>query len=214
MPLSPSSILVTGGKGFIGSRVVKALLEQGHKVYVEDLNHKEPVTEVLHGIIHLAAVSRVKTAEESPLECLRTNVMYTAECLQRAKLNVSWFLMLGSQEQGDNFYGMSKKFAEDFAKRYCRKEGIPLMIVKPPVVWGAGDNEDKLVPRMVAAARAGESLPCDVESLRIVSVGEVVEAILATLGGDGQLNLPGDVIRTSTLKGLMRYVAHPDQKSA
>jgi UDP-glucose 4-epimerase len=112
MPKS-SRVLVTGGAGFIGRRVVTALLNDGHEVTVVDLRAYpdggvrsvigdltdpqtvakavQPDTEV---IIHLAAVTSVLKSVEDPVSTHRLNVDATARLLEQARENeVDTFLL-------------------------------------------------------------------------------------------------------------------------
>jgi UDP-glucose 4-epimerase len=100
-----SQVLVTGGSGFIGRRLVRALLETGADVTVADLrafpdddvrtvvgdlcdpsvvvSAVRPGTEV---IIHLAAVTRVLLSIEDPVGTHALNVDATAGLLEQARL--------------------------------------------------------------------------------------------------------------------------------
>src|SRR5271170_9001 len=111
--VSPARVLVTGGSGFIGRRVVRALLEQGADVTVADQRPSphgdvravigdlcdpgtvaeavRPGTDV---IIHLAAITRVLQSIEDPAATHRVNVEVTAALLEQARLRgVSAFLL-------------------------------------------------------------------------------------------------------------------------
>jgi UDP-glucose 4-epimerase len=110
---SLSRVLVTGGAGFIGRRVVRALLDQGHEVtsvdkqaFPDDRVHSvvgdlcdpavvatavRPGTEV---IVHLAAVTSVLRSMEDPAGTFRLNVGATASLLECARLTgVKTFLL-------------------------------------------------------------------------------------------------------------------------
>src|SRR5690606_8484767 len=94
-------VLVTGGAGFIGSRVVAGLRHTGHDVVVADSRPPaDPEIEHVSGdlldpavrekafasgvdaVVHLAAFTSVLKSVERPDECLRHNVELTAARLE------------------------------------------------------------------------------------------------------------------------------------
>jgi UDP-glucose 4-epimerase len=100
----PSRVLVTGGAGFIGRRVVRALLDAGHAVTVVDRHpvsdHRVnsvvgdlcdpavagdalgPATDV---VIHLAAITSVLRSMEDPIGTYKLNVDATFNLLETAR---------------------------------------------------------------------------------------------------------------------------------
>lgn len=109
----PSRVLVTGGAGFIGRRVIRSLLGQGHEVISADRQAfaDEQVSSVVGDlcdpavvadavgrkpevIIHLAAVTSVLRSVDDPAGTYKLNVEATASLLEQARLHgVRTFLL-------------------------------------------------------------------------------------------------------------------------
>jgi UDP-glucose 4-epimerase len=97
------NIVVTGGAGFIGSHVVDAFIDAGHRVTVLDVRpaHRPDVTSVstdvcdLDGltaalagqdvVFHLAAVSNINVALAHPVETVQINIAGTAHVWEAAR---------------------------------------------------------------------------------------------------------------------------------
>jgi UDP-glucose 4-epimerase len=112
---SRSQVLVTGGSGFIGRRLVRALLQAGAHVTVADkrafpddavesvvgdlcdpsvvARAVQPGTDV---IVHLAAVTRVLDSIEDPAGTYRLNVDATANLLEQARTHGTGTFLLAS----------------------------------------------------------------------------------------------------------------------
>ncbi len=115
MGLKNKNILVTGGTGFIGGHLVRALLEENCKIIIpyQDTNPNSYFFEQklekkailafcdlksfkrtldlitkyeIDFIFHLAAQAIVTTAYHNPLETLETNIMGTANILEASRL--------------------------------------------------------------------------------------------------------------------------------
>jgi UDP-glucose 4-epimerase len=108
MNQSQKKVVVTGGAGFIGSHLVRMLLEEGYAVsvvdnlsrgkrervppeavlFAQDILDTEALAKVFAGadfVFHLAAIPQVQYSIEHPLETNRVNVEGTISVLQAAK---------------------------------------------------------------------------------------------------------------------------------
>lgn len=126
--MKKKNILVTGGSGFIGSTLIKNLINSGYKVNCLDLkrpdfsasknfkffkgsvNDKEIVKKSISNckiIIHLAASLGVQHTDSNIVECLDLNIYGTRILLEIAQKNkVDKFIFISSSE----VYGEQKKF--------------------------------------------------------------------------------------------------------
>ena len=110
---SPSHVLVTGGAGFIGRRVVRAVLDAGHRVTVIDRHAfpddrvrsvvgdlcepatiGEALSQSTDAVIHLAAITRVLLSMEDPVGTYKLNVDATFNLLEQSRqTGVKTFLL-------------------------------------------------------------------------------------------------------------------------
>jgi UDP-glucose 4-epimerase len=103
-PLAGRRVLVTGGAGFIGTHVVRALVAAGATVTVADLRPSSEggarsvvgdltrpgavdaaLEDGTDAVVHLAAATSVLQSIERPVETFETNVVMTAALLERAR---------------------------------------------------------------------------------------------------------------------------------
>jgi len=168
-------ILVTGCSGYIGSHLVKILVDQGHQVYGQDIVDPKiqlhnflkcdvrvsTITE--HNfdcVIHLAALVQVGGGELNALEYYSTNIQGTVELLHRVSTKNFIFVSTGMADLCNSVYGISKRAAEDCVKDYCGKNNIPFTIFRFYNVIGSthfpATNPDGLFYNLVKAVETGE----------------------------------------------------------
>ncbi len=134
-----NKVIVTGGAGFVGSHIVRALLDRGDEVHVIDnyaggkrperldsraiyheldIREAEKITPIFSGakyVFHEAALPRVQFSIEHPLETMAVNVTGTANVLRAA-------------HQG----GVSRVVLASSGSVYGDQETMPLVETLPP----------------------------------------------------------------------------------
>lgn len=182
------AIGVTGGSGFIGSYVCKALRAEGYEVVVFDRWGKAPdgvtaflgdvrdqvaVTEFaahVDGIIHLAAVLGTQETIANPRPAAETNILGTLNVFEAAAqyglplVNAA----VGNARIGRGTYCITKTCAEDFVGMYNEDRGQRFVSVRPvnaygpgqkaPAPWGSSKVR-KIMPTFILSALTGQPIP-------------------------------------------------------
>ena len=185
-------ILVTGSAGFIGSSLKDLLEKKGIEVIPYDLKDTPPndVRDIsnlkmkmkdISGIVHLAAISRVKIAHENPLECINTNiggtinVLEAARLYRREKISSPWVIFASSREvfgepdklpateksprKAINVYGVAKITGEELCKIFARNYGLKTRVLRFSNVYtGKRDQLDRVTPKFLSQALKDEDL--------------------------------------------------------
>ena len=222
--------LVTGSSGFLGRHLVRQLRMEGQTVVeasrtVGDV--AEPATwaglPAADTVVHLAAKSFVPDSWEDPIAFLRVNVQGTAQALEYCRRRGAHLVFLSSYLYGDvsrqpipesaplianNPYALSKKLAEEACGFFAGRFGLSITILRPFNIYGPGQADTFLVPRIVNQVRAGRDIHVrDLEPRRdYVYVRDVVDAIARSVAsasgfrvfniGSGVSHSVGELIET------------------
>ncbi len=144
-------ILITGGKGFIGSHLVESLSKK-HAIKIFDLKEGKDVRNFellleeakdVEAIIHLAALCKASESIEIPLEYFSTNIIGTANVLEVARrLGIKKVIHASSAAISSlTPYGISKKHAEELCKLYIKLYKMNVIILRIFNVYG--ERNDK-----------------------------------------------------------------------
>jgi UDP-glucuronate 4-epimerase len=181
-------ILVTGGRGFIGSRLCEALVDAGFGVRcVDDLSGSggagapvaaetviapaDPMHLVgMDAVIHLAALPGVRS-RSTPAALRAANVELTDRLAAAAALHGTRFVFVSSS----SVYGNASVLptpehsplapinpyaaSKVAAEQAVLSRGGDPVIVRPFTVYGPGQRPDMAFARWIAAMRAGEPIP-------------------------------------------------------
>lgn len=154
-------IVVTGGAGFVGTNLIKRLVEEGHEVVSIDnystgteSNHIEGCTYFNKDIVdinsysewspdviyHLAAIARIQPSFKRPKEYFLTNANGTLNLAHWCSVNNVPLIYAGSSSKHSgrykNPYTFSKDVGEDIIKLYQTHYGLKASIARFYNVYG------------------------------------------------------------------------------
>jgi nucleoside-diphosphate-sugar epimerase len=186
-----STIAITGGTGFVGSRLIALALEAGHQVRAltrrdqaerthitwirGDLDDKAALARLAEGadaVIHVAGV--VNAPDRAGFE--RGNVAGTRNMLAAAEgAGVQRFVhvsSLAAREPEMSDYGWSKAEGD----RLVEDSLLETSIVRPPAIYGPGDME---MLELFKLARKGLALLPPGGRISVIEVGDLGRLLLA-----------------------------------
>ena len=161
--ITQRKILVTGGAGFVGSNLIKLLLEKGHKVTSLDnydsgtmQNHHQGADyipgdiELINTldkdfdiIYHCAALSRIQPSFNNPDETYRVNTLGTQKVCEFARKNGIKVVYAGSSSKHhdpyQSPYAACKYMGEEVCKMYKKTYGMDIEIARFYNVYGPGE---------------------------------------------------------------------------
>ena len=155
-------IIVTGGAGFIGTNLIKALLKKGYSVTSIDnystglkSNHVKGCTYIDFDIrhikdysawgkfdivYHLAALARIQPSFKTPVKTFTTNVNGTLSIVEFCtKNNIPLFYAGSSSHHSGKFknpYTYSKEIGEEIIQLYQKHYGLKASIARFYNVYG------------------------------------------------------------------------------
>lgn len=215
-------ILVTGGCGFIGRRLIKKLVKAHHEVVnIDAMTYASQVPEggdgVKHilkpigqeslkeagigfnAIIHLAAESHVDRSISGSSQFMETNIMGTYQMLEAARQMRCRFIHVSTDEvygdtssEVDEFYrcepsspySASKAASDHLVTAWARTYKFKAIITRCSNNYGPGQNEEKLIPKVISNALSETPIPIYGNGTQIrnwIHVDDHCEAIMRVL---------------------------------
>lgn len=152
-------ILITGGKGYIGRNLSIANSQSiDREIEITELHQQERGQ--VEGIIHLAAISRVRHCEEDPVNASKTNVVGVTSMLELARRSNSWVVYISSIEAKEkrNIYGLTKWFGEELCRYYSERYGLRIVVLRLGDVIGKDNHPTKAIPKIDRLIKAGKNV--------------------------------------------------------
>ena len=201
---SSSAILATGATGFLGGHITRALVARGHRVTRMGRDLRDPGTfpEGTFGmIVHIAAMVDKKYWTRPDM--FDVNVEGTRRLLD-AYPDAKMVFLSSADVERDTLtpYARSKHEAE--ALVLSRKSSH--LAVRPPSVFGPGDTHDKLVPRLFAKYRLGQSMTVAEGDNELIYVKDLADQVAEGLARSGIWRIRGRTISNPELDRLVGAV--------
>ena len=180
-------ILVTGGAGFIGSNLIKGLIDlnfelvsldnystgskinelDGVKYIEDDVLNIDNIDNDFDFCFHLAAQSRVQPSFDNPEESLSVNVLGTSRVMEWSRINDTKVVYAGSSSKhhkpSESPYAMYKFLGEEVCKLYKESYNVNAEIARFYNVYGPGENVDEIYGNVIgiwiSKIMKGEPLP-------------------------------------------------------
>ncbi|PIS42620.1 MAG: hypothetical protein COT24_02370 [Candidatus Kerfeldbacteria bacterium CG08_land_8_20_14_0_20_40_16] len=203
------NIFVTGGTGFIGQHLIRALLVEGNEVHflIRDQNkagifgsekaipqvgslentdsYRKVFNQNIEVVYHLAAIPGQKWGFRKK-DYYKLNVQATKNLLEVCQNKIKRFIFCSSinaiSENGflRDDYGQSKWQAERYVQEY-QQRGLKTVIIRPAVIYGPGDIQGMMLKlcRLVKS-RKFRFISSGNNVLPFVYISDLVSAFLQT----------------------------------
>ncbi len=165
-------VLVTGGSGFVGRRLVEVLRNQGTEVYAPRRNALDVSAGTfpdlsVDWVIHLAGRTFVPASWSEPADFYRVNTLGTVNVLDYCRRTQARLIYVSGYCYGipeslpipetaprkpNNPYAFSKSAAEDACRFFSEALQTSVMIVRPFNIYGPGQQSNFLIPHIVEQA--------------------------------------------------------------
>lgn len=201
------SIAVTGASGFLARHLIEALRREGHSIVETDVQTGCDILDIedlralpkFNVLVHLAARTFIPDSFKDSRAFYETNVMGTVNCLEACKEREARMVFASTYVYGTpqylpvdekhpvqkwNPYSTSKILGEELCEAYCDHFEVPVRILRIFNLYGPGQADHFLIPKIVAGVHAGVVKLFTPEPRRdYVYIKDVVDAFVLCAGG-------------------------------
>ena len=154
--------LVTGSNGLLGSQLVRKLEAQDHTVLRGD--REGSILEDVDYIFDCAAYGNLY-GQDSQTKTYQANIVRFNKLLRNArKMNYKALIATSSSSVTlpvQTHYSKTKKLMELSAMTEFYRHNKPIAAVRPYTIYGVGDNDIHLIPRIFRSCLFGEPMVFD-----------------------------------------------------
>src|SRR6266540_4957445 len=199
-------VVVTGGSGFMGGYIVRALQDKGYDVTIFDtedgrrasdvrfvrgsVTDRELVSRSIAGadaVFHLAGILGTHETVEMAHETANVNILGTLNVLDAARKESASVLYVGKPNYWRNPYTISKIAAEEFCFMYRDEFAMNVRAVRCYNVYGPRqpteeEGYQKALPTFIVNALRGDALTIygdGTQSMDCIYVTDAVAAMIA-----------------------------------
>jgi len=174
-------VAISGASGFVGRHICSLLesLDSYQVVPLDiingiDLENRADCDEIeeFDVFVHLANLSFVPASYENPELFYRTNYLTTLNALELCKKYKAKFVYVSSYVYGPpqylpvdeshpvnsfNPYAQTKVICESLCEGYHRDFKIPVIVLRPFNIYGAGQSGNLLIPEIIQQLKEGKT---------------------------------------------------------
>ena len=224
--------LVTGGCGFIGSKLV-ASLAPDNEVHVYDINVRNTIENVSYlppdkqylnyasydVIFHLGAVASIRSGFTDPIRSVETNIVETVRLLDEIKESGTKLVFISSCTvycDKDSPYSISKKVGEQYCKMYQELFGTNISIARIGNAYGDPDTRG-IVYRLINQRLNNQPLTITGDGTQtrdFIHVDDIVAGLIKISSLNGTFDLCSGTIYNinqlaEVLGGPIQYIPLP-----
>lgn len=226
------NVLVLGASGYLGTKLVSKLLDEGYQVTGTKRKHSDlskACTEKVKWIP--ASADAIETAIKYTdfdsvinMSCnygkgngldgsvLEANIEFPLRILNKAvEAGIKKFITIGTGLPDDlNMYSFSKKMFSEFGKFYAKKCDIAFCNARLEMFYGADEPKDRFLPDIIQRMIRGEEVNLTIGTQRrdIVAVKDIIYAVLLILESpiDGYREIPVGTGIAPTISDIAGFI--------
>lgn len=216
-------ILITGGRGFIGTAVQHALLEVGHTVTPfdrrdgYDIMNRAALISSVNGydtVIHLAGVLGTDELFDDPYTAVDVNITGTLNVLDACVENGASYVGITMPQVFPSIYTATKVAATRLASAYHHTHGLPVCHVRAFNAFGPGQahgpgHPRKIIPALSVEAWSGAPLIIwgdGEQTVDLISASELAQIFLDAIHVQDDSTIDGGTGIKWTVNEVARFI--------